>query len=33
MMVTHDPSLSARTKRVIHLLDGHVHRDENNGKH
>jgi putative ABC transport system ATP-binding protein len=33
MMVTHDPSLSARTKRVIHLLDGYVHRDENNGKH
>jgi len=33
MMVTHDPSLSARTKRIIHLLDGYVHRDENNGKH
>jgi len=33
MLVTHDRGLSARTKRVIHLLDGHVHRDENNGKH
>ncbi|MDY7079604.1 MAG: ABC transporter ATP-binding protein [Chloroflexota bacterium] len=32
VVVTHDRSLSARTERVIHLLDGHVHRDENNGK-
>ena len=31
MLVTHDRDLSARTKRVIHLLDGHLHRDENNG--
>jgi putative ABC transport system ATP-binding protein len=33
MLVTHDRGLSAQTKRVIHLLDGHVHRDENNGRH
>jgi len=32
MVVTHDRSLSARTERVIHLLDGRLHRDENNGK-
>ena len=32
MVVTHDRSLSGRTERVIHLLDGHLHRDENNGK-
>ena len=31
LMVTHDRSLSARTERVIHLLDGRIHRDENNG--
>jgi putative ABC transport system ATP-binding protein len=31
MVVTHDRSLSARTERVIHLLDGRIHRDENNG--
>jgi hypothetical protein len=23
--------LSARTERVLHLLDGRLHRDENNG--
>jgi putative ABC transport system ATP-binding protein len=28
LIVTHDPSLSARTRRVIHLLDGRVSRDE-----
>ena len=33
MVVTHDRSLSARTQRVIHLLDGRIHRDENNGSH
>ena len=31
MVVTHDRSLSARTERVLHLLDGRIHRDENNG--
>ena len=31
MLVTHDRDLSARTQRVIHLLDGRLHRDENNG--
>jgi putative ABC transport system ATP-binding protein len=32
MVVTHDRSLSARTERVIHLLDGRIRHDENNGK-
>ncbi len=32
MVVTHDCSLSGRAERVIHLLDGRLHRDENNGK-
>jgi len=31
VIVTHDLSLSARTGRVLHLLDGRIHRDENNG--
>ena len=31
MVVTHDRSLSSRTERVIHLLDGRIHRDQNNG--
>ncbi len=31
MVVTHDQSLSARMERVIHLLDGYLHRDESNG--
>jgi putative ABC transport system ATP-binding protein len=31
MIVTHDRSLSGRTGRVIHLLDGRLHRDQNNG--
>jgi len=31
MIVTHDRSLSQRTGRVIHLLDGRLHRDQNNG--
>ena len=31
MIVTHDRSLSARTKRVLHLLDGRLDRDESNG--
>jgi putative ABC transport system ATP-binding protein len=33
MIVTHDRGLSARTGRVLHLLDGRLHRDENNGRH
>ena len=33
VLVTHDRNLSARTSRTIHLLDGCIHRDENNGKH
>jgi putative ABC transport system ATP-binding protein len=33
MVVTHDRSLSARAERVLHLLDGRIHRDENNGHH
>jgi ABC-type lipoprotein export system ATPase subunit len=31
LLVTHDRELSDRTERVIHLLDGQIHRDENNG--
>ena len=31
MIVTHDRELSGRTGRVLHLLDGRLHRDENNG--
>jgi len=31
MVVTHDQNLSARTGRVIHLLDGRIHRDHQNG--
>jgi putative ABC transport system ATP-binding protein len=33
MIVTHDQSLSERSERVIHLLDGRLDRDQNNGKH
>jgi putative ABC transport system ATP-binding protein len=32
IVVTHDRSLSTRTERVLHLLDGRLHRDENNGR-
>jgi putative ABC transport system ATP-binding protein len=32
VVVTHDKTLSARSERVLHLLDGRIHRDENNGK-
>jgi ABC-type lipoprotein export system ATPase subunit len=31
LLVTHDRGLSKETGRVIHLLDGRLHRDENNG--
>ena len=30
MVVTHDRGISTRTKRVLHLLDGRLHRDESN---
>jgi putative ABC transport system ATP-binding protein len=30
MLVTHDQRLSAQTERVLHLLDGELHRDEAN---
>jgi putative ABC transport system ATP-binding protein len=33
LVVTHDRSLSTRTERVIHLLDGRIHRDVNNGRY
>jgi putative ABC transport system ATP-binding protein len=31
MVVTHDRSLSSRTERVLHLLDGRLHKDQSNG--
>jgi putative ABC transport system ATP-binding protein len=31
LVVTHDRSLSRRTERVLHLLDGYLARDQNNG--
>jgi ABC-type lipoprotein export system ATPase subunit len=31
LVVTHDRELSKQMRRVIHLLDGRVHRDQNNG--
>ena len=31
VIVTHDRGLSARAGRVIHLRDGCLHRDEDNG--
>jgi putative ABC transport system ATP-binding protein len=31
LFVTHDQDLSARTERVIHLVDGRIHRDHQNG--
>jgi ABC-type lipoprotein export system ATPase subunit len=31
LVVTHDRSLSTRTERVLHLLDGRLLRDESNG--
>ncbi|NLE43725.1 MAG: ABC transporter ATP-binding protein [Chloroflexi bacterium] len=32
MMVTHDPSLSVRSQRVLHIRDGRLDRDQNNGR-
>jgi putative ABC transport system ATP-binding protein len=32
VVVTHDRTLSARSERVLHILDGRIHRDVNNGK-
>jgi putative ABC transport system ATP-binding protein len=32
LIVTHDPELSERTRRVIHLLDGAISDDRSNGK-
>ena len=31
LVVTHDRSLSGRAERVLHLLDGRIHRDQSNG--
>ena len=31
LVVTHDKSLGTRMERVIYLLDGRIHRDQNNG--
>jgi len=31
VIVTHDVGLSERMGRVLHLLDGRIHRDQNNG--
>jgi putative ABC transport system ATP-binding protein len=31
VIVTHDRSLSSRTERVLHLLDGRLHKDQSNG--
>jgi putative ABC transport system ATP-binding protein len=33
LVVTHDRDLSAKMRRVIHLLDGRIDRDYNNGHH
>ncbi len=32
VIVTHDINLSKRMDRVLHLLDGRIHHDENNGQ-
>jgi len=31
LMVTHEPDIAAYAKRVVHFLDGKIHRDEHNG--
>jgi putative ABC transport system ATP-binding protein len=31
VIVTHDRELSGRTERVLHLLDGRINHDQNNG--
>ena len=31
LMVTHEPDIATYAKRVVHFLDGRVHRDERNG--
>jgi putative ABC transport system ATP-binding protein len=33
VIVTHDRCLSAQAERVIHLRDGRLYRDEDNGRH
>src|SRR5258705_3117327 len=33
LLVTHDPSVAHRCRRVIHLHDGQVHKDEKNARH
>ena len=33
IIITHDLELSARAERVLHLLDGRIHRDQNHGGH
>jgi putative ABC transport system ATP-binding protein len=33
LVVTHDRELSEKMRRVIHLLDGRIERDHNNGRH
>jgi putative ABC transport system ATP-binding protein len=32
VVVTHDRTLSSRSERLLHILDGRIHRDVNNGK-
>ncbi len=32
IVITHDPQVAARAQRVIHLLDGCIHHEENNGR-
>jgi putative ABC transport system ATP-binding protein len=32
IMVTHDPSVAHRSQRVIHMMDGSVHKDEHNAR-
>ncbi len=33
ILVTHDPTVAHRCRRVIHLHDGRIHRDERNARH